>query len=397
MSDPEHAHDRVSSVSGQIGIRALFMRGGTSRGPLFLASDLPEDAETRNNVLLSVMGSPHPLQVDGIGGGHPLTSKVGIVATSPLSDVDLDFEFAQLQPNDTSVQTSANCGNMLAAVVPFAIETGLITPDCDSTEVTVRTVNTGLIATITVQTPLLNERGNRTISYIGDTAIDGVEGTSSPVSIMFINTAGSMAPGLLPTDNRIDILSLPDGSDIEATMIDNGQPLVLLRASDLDLTGAETPSELSADTVLSEKLEHLRLASGELMQLGDVTDKNYPKMTLLSPPLDGGAVATRSFIPHLVHQSIGVLAALTVATAACMEGTIAHPMSAPGDGELRTLHIEHPTGAFPVDLQIADGQVVRSGLTRTARLLMTGHVFIPVSAWGPSSITTATQQEGTRH
>lgn len=397
MNDPEHTHDAVTSASDQTGIRALFMRGGTSRGPFFLGSDLPEDTATRDNVLLSVMGTPHPLQVDGLGGGHPLTSKVGIVTLSPLPDVDIDFEFAQLQPNDTSIQTTANCGNMLAAAAPFAVETGLVIPDSDSTEVTVRTVNTGLIATITVRTPLLSEEGVRTVAYAGETAIDGVEGTSSPVSIMFVNTAGSIAPSLMPTGNPIDALTLPDGSAIEATMIDNGQPLVLLRASDLCLTGAESASELSADSALSEKLEHLRLAAGELMELGDVADKNYPKMTLLSPPIDGGTIATRSFIPHSVHQSIGVLAALTVATAAYMEGTIAHPMSAPGDGELRTLNIEHPSGAFPVNLQIADGQVVRSGLTRTARLLMSGRVFVPASTWDPSSITTATQPEGTPH
>nr|WP_167953308.1 4-oxalomesaconate tautomerase [Brevibacterium marinum] len=373
------------------------MRGGTSRGPFFRGSDLPSDPEIRDRVLLSVMGSPHPLQVDGVGGGHSLTSKAGIVSCSPAPEVDLDFEFAQLQPDASTVQTTANCGNMLAAVVPFAVEAGLIVPDSDSTEVTVRTTNTGLIATITVQTPKLSADGPRTVSYDGCTTIDGVSGSSSPVSILFVNTAGSIAPGLLPTGNRLDSLSLPNGDRIGATMIDNGQPLVLLRAHDLGLTGAEDLSDLTADSALADTLEHLRLSSAHMMGLGDVTDKNYPKMTLLAPPAQGGAIATRSFIPHTVHRSIGVLAALTVATASCMAGTVAFSLADPGDGESRTLEIEHPTGAFPVDLQILDNRVCRSGLTRTARLIMDGQVFVPKSVWAPVSAESATHKEGTQN
>lgn len=383
MIPTDNANQLFTSQSDQTPLRMCLMRGGTSRGPFFLGSDLPADVEKRDQILLSVMGSPHPLQVDGIGGGNSLTSKVGIVSQSPLPEVDLDFEFAQLQPDSSSVQTTANCGNMLAAVAPFAVETGLIVPSSDTTEVTVRTTNTGLIATITIRTPQIPGDDRRTVSYDGSTEIDGVSGGSSPISIMFVNTAGSIAPGLLPTGRPIDSLNLPSGDRIQGTMIDNGQPLVLLRACDLGVDGTETPDELMTSNDLVEKIEHLRLEAGRMMGLGDVKDKSYPKMTLLSPPKQGGAIATRSFIPRTVHQSLGVLAALTVATAACMEGTIAHPLADSGDGDQRTLEIEHPSGVFPVDLHIHEGHIIRAGLTRTARMIMAGQVLVPKQVWVP--------------
>lgn len=393
MRIAETTFQSAASHDGQTAIRMYLMRGGTSRGPFFLGSDLPTDVKTRDQVLLSAMGSPHPLQVDGVGGGHSLTSKAGIVSPSRLPEVDLDFEFAQLQPDASSVQTSANCGNMLAAVVPFAVETGLIIPDSDTTEVKVRTTNTGLVSAISIQTPRLGDRDRRIVSYNGSTKIDGVNGSSSPVSIMFVNTAGSIAPSLLPTGRPLDSLNLPNGERIDATMIDNGQPLVLLRAHDLRLNGAESPSELTDDAALVDKLEHLRLAAGHKMGLGDVTHKNYPKMTILSPPSQGGAIASRSFIPHTVHQSIGVLAALTVATAACMEGTVAYPLADSGSGISRTLAIEHPSGSFPVELHIHNNRVVRSGLTRTARLIMAGQVFVPRSVWSPAPFEAVNHHE----
>lgn len=378
-------HDRVITHStgrrgSQTALPALFMRGGTSRGAFFHAPDLPDDLDLRNRVLLAVMGSPHPLQVDGLGGGHPLTSKVGIVSEAEAEDVDLDFTFAQLQPESTEVQTRANCGNMLAAVVPFAVEIGLITPVEDLTVMTVKTLNTGLVAEITIRTPL-GPDGNRVVEFEGDTAIDGVNGTGSPISILFRDTAGSIAPSLLPTGRRRDELTRPDGSTIEGTLIDNGQPVVILRASALGLDGTETPEILEANPDLTTTLEHLRLQAGELMGLGDVTDKSFPKMTLVSAPSSGAALTTRSFIPHTVHRSIGVLAALTVATAACMDGTVAADLADPGTGDERTLHIDHPSGSFPVDLRFDGDTVTRSGLTRTARTLMAGSVCVPRSVW----------------
>lgn len=393
-NSPPPAGPSVSS--SQTALPALFMRGGTSRGAFFQASDLPADTGQRDQVLSAVMGSPHPLQVDGLGGGHPLTSKAGIVSVSDAVGIDLDFTFAQLQPESTEVQTLANCGNMLAAVVPFAIEIGLICPVEELTTVTVRTLNTGLVAEITVHTPVLPD-GHRVIEYAGETAIDGVNGTGSPVSILFRDTAGSIAPQLLPTGNRRDELRLPDGTAVDATMIDNGQPVVIIRATDLGLKGTETPEVLEANTRLRESIENLRLEAGRLMGLGNVTDKSYPKMTLVSEPRTGSALNTRSFIPHTVHRSVGVLAALTIATAACMEGTVAAAVSQPGTGDERTLLIDHPSGGFPVDLRLDGETVIRSGLTRTARTLMAGSVYVPRSLWTGNASVSDDSHEGNTH
>lgn len=334
------------------------------------------------------MGSPHPLQVDGIGGGHPLTSKVGIVAPSEEEGVDLDFVFAQLQPDGVGVQTTANCGNMLSAVVPYALETGLVRPSGETTTTVVRTLNTGLLSEITVRTPRSGEhnRDDFAVVYEGDTSIDGVEGTSAPIEIKFRDTAGSVASSLLPTGNERDVLVLESGQELEVTMIDNGQPMVLVRADDVGRTGFESTSRLNEDDDVKTLLEELRLKCGGLMGLGDVREKSYPKMTLVAPPRNGGAVTTRCFIPHVAHESIGVLAAVTVATAVCMKGSVARDLAAPGEGLERKLSIEHPSGEFVVDAQLSeDGDVRRAGITRTARLLMSGEVYVPRNVWDPSA------------
>jgi len=370
-------------VGDQTAIPMALMRGGTSRGPMFLASDLPSDVQQRDQVLLAVMGSPHPLQVDGVGGGHSLTSKAGIVAPSERDDIDLDFTFVQLQPEATTVQTTQNCGNMLAAVVPFAVERGLIQPTQDVTDVVVRTTNTGLISRIGVHTPAAH--GQRYVQYSGDAEIAGVPGTASPVNIRFLNTAGSIAPALLPTGNQTDVVHA-DGTDYTVTLIDNGQPLVIINAQDLDVTGYETVAELTENTELKSRVEALRLAAAQAMGLGDVTDESYPKMTLVAPPKHGGAITTRSFIPHRVHESIGVLAAVTVATALLMDGTVAAHVGVPGTGTSQTVGIEHPSGIFEalVDLD-DDGAVVASGNTRTARLISRGEVYVPTNIWDPGA------------
>lgn len=374
----------MTSHLPQTAIPSLLMRGGTSRGPFFLADDLPPSDELRDRVLLTVMGSPHPLQVDGIGGANPLTSKAGIVSLSDISGIDLDFTFAQLRPDAETVQTTANCGNMLAAVLPFAIERGLIIPTDEQTTATIRTTNTGLVARITVQTPLAQGTHRRFVTYDGDTRIAGVKGTSSAIDIQFLDTAGSVAGKLLPTGNRVDSLTCPDGRSIRATLIDNGQPLAILGAADLGLTGQEQPDELEHNRKLKESLEHLRGQAGELMGLGDVSDVSYPKMTIVSPPTSSGALSTRSFIPHTVHRSIGVLAAVTVATAACLPGSVAADVALAGQGTERSLSVEHPSGEFPVNLTLDEhGEVLSSGITRTARAIMDGSLRVSPSLWSP--------------
>lgn len=368
-------------IGDQTAIPFSLMRGGTSRGPMFLATDLPADTSLRDQVLLSVMGSPHPLQVDGIGGGHPLTSKAGIVGPSELDDVDLDFTFVQLQPEATTVQTTQNCGNMLAAVVPFAVETGLIQPTSDVTEAVVRTTNTGLVSRISINTPEF--QGQRGVQYAGDAEIAGAPGAAAPVNIRFLNTAGSIASSLLPTGNATDVVAV-NGIDYSVTLIDNGQPLVIIDAQDLGVTGYETVTELAENTELGRRVEQLRIVAAEAMGLGDVTEASYPKMTLVAAPQHGGALATRSFIPHTVHESIGVLAAVTVATAVMLEGSVAAELGVPGTGQQQTVGIEHPSGIFDalVDLD-ASGAVVASGNTRTARLISRGDIYVPGSIWDP--------------
>lgn len=382
-------------------IPCWFMRGGTSRGPFFRATDLPSDPGARDAVLLAAMGSPDPRQIDGLGGAAPLTSKVGIVGHSDRADADLDFRFAQLQPDSDVVDTTANCGNMLAAVVPFAVESGLLAPRGDTTTARVHTLNTGLTAEITVATPRDETGPGRHVAYAGDTHIDGVPGTAAPVTVNFLDTAGSVCAALLPTGRTRDRVTVEGVGTIEVTCIDNGQPLVIIDAADLGRTGAESVAALNADTELRGRLEALRLACGALMGLGDVTSKNYPKMTLVAPGTHGGTISTRSFIPHVCHESIGVLAAVTVATACVLDGTVAHakatgakadraPDNAPDNAADNTapaaitVSVEHPAGEFSVELGLEPGagegeppRVTRSALVRTARLIMAGDVLVP--------------------
>ena len=349
------------------------MRGGTSRGPFFRAADLPADIATRDRVLLAVMGSPDRRQIDGLGGAHPLTSKVGIVRPGSKPGVDLDFLFAQLQPEKDTVDTTPNCGNMLAAVVPFALETGMVTPQGATSTFRVLTLNTDMQCDITVPTP-----GGQ-VEYEGDARIDGVPGTAAPIKINFLDTAGSVCSGLLPTGHVRDVI---DG--VEVTCIDNGMPLVMFRAADVGRTGYEDVATLNADTELKTRIERLRIACGHAMGLGDVTAKNYPKMTLIAPPRTGGSLSTRSFIPHVCHDAIGVLAAVTVGTACVLDGSVCDGVAVVPAGQLKTVSVEHPTGEFSVELEVdpaSPQNVTRAALLRTARLLMRGEVMIPASVW----------------
>lgn len=375
---PHTPGDVGHPAGGQTSVPCWFMRGGTSKGPFFRATDLPADVPARDAVLLAAMGSPDPRQIDGLGGAHPLTSKAGIVSASDREGVDLEFLFAQLQPTTAVVDTAPNCGNMLAAALPFAIESGLFTPDADTTTARVLTVNTDMVAEITVQTPM--GPAGRYVEYAGDARIDGVPGTAAPVTINFLDTAGSVCDSLLPTGNLRDTVDIAGVGPVDVTCIDNGQPLVIINAGDLGRTGQESAVDLNKNSELKARLEGLRLECGKLMGLGDVTDRNYPKMTLVSAPASGGAVNTRSFIPHVCHESIGVLAAVTVATAAILKGTVAHDVAVLPAGNAPTVAVEHPSGEFTVELGLDSEdptKVVKSALIRTARLLMAGAVMVP--------------------
>ncbi len=356
-------------------IPGWFMRGGTSRGPFFRASDLPADVATRDKVLLAVMGSPDSRQIDGLGGSDPLTSKVGMLSLSTDEEADLDFLFGQVLITEARVDTTANCGNMLAAALPAAIEAGMLEANGATTTYRVRTVNTGVIAEITVDTP-----GGKP-GYDGDAHIDGVPRPSAPVQIGFLDTEGAVCGSLLPTGNLRDLI---DGTEV--TLIDNGMPVMIIAAAGLGITGEESCAELDANAVLKERIESLRLKAGPLMNLGDVSKKTVPKITLVSLPKHGGALSTRTFIPHNCHAAIGVLGAVTVATAAVLPGSVAYDVAQGGAGNERTLSVEHPSGEFSVALGMEGTRVVRAALLRTARLLMRGTIPVSPSIWaGPTA------------
>jgi 4-oxalomesaconate tautomerase len=353
----------------QRSIPCLFMRGGTSRGPFFFESDLPADIAQRDAVLLSVMGSPDVRQIDGLGGADPLTSKVGMVRRGQTAGVDLEFLFAQVSVKEALVDTTPNCGNMLAAVVPFALETGLVPAAGDVTTLRVLTRNTGTLSDIEVRTP-----GGK-VEYSGDARIDGVPGSGAPIKISFLETAGSVCGSLLPTGNLVDQF---DGIDV--TCIDNGMPVVVMAAEALGVTGYETRDELNADTALKQKIESIRLQAGPAMNLGDVSRKVVPKMCLVAKPEGGGQICTRTFIPRDCHSAVGVLGAVTVATAAVMPGTVAHRYALIPPGNPKTISVEHPSGEFSVVLSMNAAnltEVLQAALLRTARLIMRGEVFVP--------------------
>ncbi len=343
----------------------MWMRGGTSKGGYFLADDLPSDPAERDAVLLRVMGSPDPRQIDGMGGGDPLSSKVAVVRKSEREDVDVDYLFLQVFVDQAIVTDAQNCGNILAGVGPFAIERGLVSPDDEVTDVRIFMENTGQLAIASVQTP------DGKVSYDGAARIDGVPGTSAPVSIVFEDTAGSSCGALLPSGNAVDII---DG--VNATMIDNGMPCVILSAADFGITGREAPKDLEANEDLCRRVEAIRLKAGPLMNLGDVSEKSVPKMTLVSAP-DKGCVSTRTFIPHRCHAAIGVLGAVSVGTACLLPEGPARDVAVVPGGNPKTLSIEHPTGEFSVVATLDDdGQLVSSGVLRTTRKLFDGLVFV---------------------
>jgi 4-oxalomesaconate tautomerase len=347
------------------GTRAMWMRGGTSKGGYFLAEDLPADIAERDALLLRIMGSPDPRQIDGMGGANPLTSKVAVVKKSTRPGVDVDYLFLQVFVDKPVVTDQQNCGNILAGVGPFAIERGLIAARDGTTDVRIFMENTEQVATATVATP-----GGR-VSYDGDARIDGVPGTSASLPIVFEDTAGSSCGALLPTGNAVDIVHR-----VPVTLIDNGMPCVILDAADFGISGQETPAELESNEELKRRLEDIRLTVGRMMNLGDVSKSSVPKMTLVSAATNGGAISTRSFIPHRCHDAIGVLAAVSVASACLLLEGPARKYAVEGSGKERSMSVEHPTGEFTVIARLDEaGELASAGVLRTARKLMDGIVF----------------------
>lgn len=347
------------------GTPAMWMRGGTSKGGYFMKADLPSDTAERDAFLLRIMGSPDDRQIDGMGGADPLTSKVAVVSKSSREGVDVDYLFLQVFVDKPLVSDQQNCGNILAGIGPFAIERGLVSAQDGETRVAIYMENTGQIAIATVQTP------GGIVTYAGDARIDGVPGTAAPIPLEFRDTAGSSCGALLPSGHAVDVVN-----GIPVTLIDNGMPCVVMKATDVGITGYESRDDLDAHTALKAKIEAIRLAVGERMNLGDVTNKSVPKMMLVTPPRNGGAVTVRSFIPHRAHASIGVLGAVSVATACLIPGSPAAEVAVIPKGNRKTLSVEHPTGETTCVMELdGEGNVTSAAMLRTARKLMDGEIF----------------------
>jgi 4-oxalomesaconate tautomerase len=349
-------------------VPCVWMRGGTSKGAFFLAGDLPADAGERDALLLAAMGHGEPRQIDGIGGGTPLTTKVAIISPAQDSRADVDYLFGQVVATESRIDYAPTCGNILAGVGPFAIEHGLVPARDGQTEVRIRMVNIDSHCTAVIRTP-----GGR-VQYDGDTAISGVPGTAAPVLLSFSEIAGSSCGALLPTGRARD-----DVDGVAVTCIDNGMPVVILRAADLGISGYESPQALDANAGLKARVERIRLRAGPLMGLGDVANKVVPKMTLVAPAIEGGAVHTRTFIPKRCHDAIGVLGAVSVASACVIEGSVAAELVPHSGARERDLSIEHPSGEFTVRLALGEraGEFDSVALLRTARALFRGQVVIP--------------------
>ncbi|MBP2328260.1 4-oxalomesaconate tautomerase [Kibdelosporangium banguiense] len=348
------------------GLSCMLMRGGTSKGAYFLAGDLPSDPDARDDLLLRIMGTPDPSQIDGLGGAHPVTSKVAIVSPAGESDRDVDYLFLQLGVGEPTVSGKQTCGNLLAGVGQFAVERGLVPASAHRTTVRIRLVNTGTIAVSTFPTP------QGAVNYAGTTAISGVPGTAAPVELDFTETEGSVCGSLLPTGNlREEIDGVP------VTCVDNGMPVVVARATDFGITGYESAEELASDTGLTDRIQSLRTKAGARMGLGDVTGTSVPKTTLVAAPRDEGAICTRTFIPVRPHPSIGVLGGVSVVTALLLPGAVGSELVVPpAAGE--PVEIEHPTGKLAVAVDLDDSvppRVRRSTVIRTARKLFDGTVF----------------------
>src|ERR1700722_233869 len=364
---PGGASQRRDAMTGDArydGVRAMQMRGGTAKGLYFLADDLPADAAERDDLLLRIMGSPDPTQIDGVGGAHPLRSKVALVSPAAVDGIDGDSLFLQVMVDQLVVPDKQNCGNILAGIGPVAVERRLVPASGDQTRVRIRMVNTNGVVTATFPPP-----GGRP-RYDGQTAIDGVPGTAAAIVLDFEDSGAGAS--VFPTGNVTDTFG-----GITVTCVDNGMPVVVAAAASFGQTGRESVAELEGDQELNRRVQELRPAAGKAMGLGDVSATTVPKISLVAPPAHGGTIGTRTFIPVRVHESIGVLGAVSVGTAVMVPGAVGHDLAVLGGGS--RLSVEHPGGALQVEVEldasVMPPKLIRSGVVRTARKLFDGTVF----------------------
>ena len=359
----------------QTAIPFHFMRGGTSRGPYLNRADLPEDRRVLAEVLIAMVGSGHRLNIDGIGGGDAVTTKVAILSRSEDAWADIDYFFAQVSVEEQLVDFKPTCGNILVGVGPAALEMGLIAPSGAVTEVKIRAVNTGTRVIANVRTD-----NTGAVLYEGDMAIDGVPGTAAPVDLMFMDVTGSATGSLFPTGNRIDVIN-----GLEVTCMDVAMPMVIGRAADFGLTGRESAAELDANRDFYALMEPIRIAAGQRMGMGDVTKSVTPKFGVLTDPVQGGSALTRYFMPWKCHPSLAVTGSQCLAACLLCPGTVSDGLLASQDAGPLDMRLEHPMGQLDVKMDYrregSSIEVLSAGLTRTARLLARGEVMVPGQVW----------------
>ncbi len=358
----------------QTAIPFWFMRGGTSRGPYFRRDDLPADQDHLAEILISVVGSGHPLNIDGIGGGNAVTTKVAMLSKSKDDWADVDYFFAQVSVDERTVDFKPTCGNILTGVGPAAIEMGLVVPETLETAINIRAVNTGARVRSVVQT------ANDCVTYDGAARIDGVPGTAAPIALQFMDTVGGATGAFLPTGNLVDIF---DGIDV--TCMDVAMPMVIARAADFGLTGYETVDQLDADREFFDRMEAVRIKAGEAMGMSNVADSVTPKFGLLAPAQSGGSVAARYFMPWKTHPTMAVTGAQCLASCVLAPGSVADGLMERPNATPATITLEHASGQIDVVVDYAlteTGLELKSaGLVRTARLLARGEVMVPRTIW----------------
>ena len=358
----------LSNSLGVVSIPCTLMRGGTSRGVFFNAADIPADAAQRDRVLIAALGSPHPLQVDGVGGGNPLTSKVAIIGPSSDPRADVDYLFAQVSPELTTVDTNATCGNILSAVGPFAVEEGIVKPGSPTTQIRIRNTNSGTITLATLETP-----GGR-LRYDGEERMTGRIGPAAPIRLSILNAAGALTGALLPTGRAKESIG-----GVDVSLVDFAIPVMIVDARQFGLAGDETAEQIDSNRTLFETVEAIRLEAGRRMGLGDVSQSVVPKVALVSPQRKGGTITSRYLMPWRCHLTHAVTGGLCLAAAIGIEGSVANAIVSRQDAERHVVTIEHPTGSLEVECEGAGSEFMTS-VTRTARLLFRGHVYIPAAA-----------------
>ena len=354
-------------------IPCLLFRGGTSKGAYFLEEDMPKKAEERDALLLKIMGSPDPSQVDGIGGGTFVTSKVAIVNKSKRPGVDVDYKFIQVMVDEPIVDDKPTCGNLLSAVGVFALESGLVGIKNGETKVTVHDINTGAKVIQIIKTP-----GGKINYRNGDMSVAGVPGLAAPIELYFSNISGGKTGHYLPTGNPIDVFE-----GVEASCLDISMPTVFIEAGSLGKTGHEKREELDKDDHLLKKLAEIREYASQKMGLGSSKNNVIPKIALISKPKSKGKsegdINIRYFTPKTCHPAVAVSAGFCLATGCFVKGTIMNKITNKEieEGDL-TINIENPSGVTPISINIPEGDIsqVKGKAVRTARVLFSGNVYV---------------------